>query len=82
VLGRAAEAVAPGGTVLVIGHDLQNLNGGHGGPTDPRVLFSPDHVVADLVGLEVEKAVRVLRPVETDEGEREAIDALVRARRS
>jgi SAM-dependent methyltransferase len=82
VLGRAAEAVAPGGTVLVIGHDLQNLNGGHGGPKDPRVLFSPDQVVADLAGLEVEKAVRVLRPVETDEGEREAIDALVRARRS
>ena len=25
----------------VVGHDLENLNGGHGGPKDPRVLFTP-----------------------------------------
>jgi SAM-dependent methyltransferase len=81
VLECAAEAVAPGGTLLVLGHDLENLNGGWGGPKDPRVLFTPDDVVADLSGLEVEKAERVLRPVETDEGEVDAIDALVRARR-
>jgi SAM-dependent methyltransferase len=81
VLGRAAEAVAPGGTLLVVGHDLQNLNGGHGGPKDPRVLFTPEDVAAELAGLEVEKAERVLRPVETEDGEAQAIDALVRARR-
>jgi SAM-dependent methyltransferase len=81
VLGRAAEAVAPGGTLLVVGHDLQNLNGGHGGPKDPRVLFTPEDVAAELPGLEVEKAERVLRPVETEDGEAQAIDALVRARR-
>jgi SAM-dependent methyltransferase len=81
VLARAAEAVAPGGTLLVVGHDLQNLNGGWGGPKDPRVLFTPDDVSAELPGLEIEKAARVLRPVETDEGEVQAIDALVRARR-
>jgi SAM-dependent methyltransferase len=80
-LGRAAEAVAPGGTLLVVGHDLQNLNGGHGGPQDPRVLFTPEDVAAELPGLEVEKAERVLRPVETEDGEAQAIDALVRARR-
>jgi SAM-dependent methyltransferase len=81
VLGRAAEAVAPGGTLLVVGHDLQNLNGGHGGPKDPRVLFTPDDVALELPGLQIEKAERVLRPVETEEGEAQAIDALVRARR-
>lgn len=81
VLGRASEAVAPGGTLLVVGHDLQNLNGGHGGPKDPRVLLTPDDVSAELPGLEIEKAERVLRPVETDGGEVHAIDALVRARR-
>jgi SAM-dependent methyltransferase len=81
VLARAAEAVAPGGTLLVVGHDLQNLNGGHGGPQDPRVLFTPDEIAAELPGLEVEKAERVLRPVDTEEGEVQAIDALVRARR-
>jgi SAM-dependent methyltransferase len=80
-LGRAAEAVAPGGTLLVVGHDLENLNGGHGGPKDPRVLFTPDEVAGELPGLEIEKAERVLRPVATDDGEVQAIDALVRARR-
>jgi SAM-dependent methyltransferase len=81
VHARAANAVAPGGTLLVVGHDLQNLNGGHGGPQDPRVLFTPDEIAAELPGLEVEKAERVLRPVETEDGEAQAIDALVRARR-
>ena len=81
VFGRAADAVAPGGTLLVVGHDLQNLNGGHGGPKDPRVLFTPADIAAELPGLEVEKAERVLRPVETEDGEVQAIDALVRARR-
>jgi SAM-dependent methyltransferase len=82
VLARAAAAVAPGGTLLVVGHDVQNLNGGYGGPKDPRVLFTPDEVAAELPGLAVEKAERVLRPVATDDGEVQAIDALVRARRS
>ena len=82
MLARAAEEVAPGGTLLVVGHDLQNLNGGHGGPKDPRVLFTPEDVAAELPGLEIEKAERVLRPVETEDGEAQAIDALVRARRA
>ncbi len=81
VLANAAAAVAPGGTLLVVGHDLQNLNGGWGGPKDPAVLFTPDDVAAELPGLEIEKAERVLRPVETEDGEVQAIDALVRARR-
>jgi SAM-dependent methyltransferase len=71
VLGRAAAAVAPGGTLLVLGHDLLNLTEGHGGPTNPEVLFTPDDVVADVAGLTVERAERVDR-----DG---AIDALVRA---
>jgi SAM-dependent methyltransferase len=81
VLARAAGAVAPGGILLVVGHDLQNLNGGYGGPKDPRVLFTPEEIAAELPGLAVEKAERVLRPVETEDGEVQAIDALVRARR-
>lgn len=80
VLGRAAAAVAPGGTMLVVGHHLDNLNGGWGGPKDPAVLFTHEEVAAELRGLAVEKAERVLRAVESDEGEAEAIDALVRAK--
>jgi SAM-dependent methyltransferase len=75
VLGRAAEALAPGGTVLVVAHDLLNLSEGIGGPSDPEVLYTPEDVVADLAGLVIERAERVTRPV----GEGTAIDALVRA---
>lgn len=81
ILRRAAAAVAPGGTFLLVAHGRSNLEEGYGGPRDPDVLYSAEDVVADLDGLEVERAEPVLRPVETPEGERVAIDALVRARR-
>ncbi|HUZ84500.1 MAG TPA: class I SAM-dependent methyltransferase, partial [Gaiellales bacterium] len=79
VLRRAAEAVADGGVLVVVGHDSTNLTEGYGGPANPALLFSPEDVVAELGGLRVERADRVRRPVETDHGERVAIDALVRA---
>ena len=80
---RAAAAVAPGGTMIVLGHDSTNIADGHGGPQDPAVLYTPDDVVADLdgTGLTVTKAERIERPVTTPEGEATAIDALVVARR-
>lgn len=82
VLARAAEAVAAGGTLLVVGHDLVNLTEGYGGPKDPAVLFTPDDVVRAASGLAVERAERVRRPVELEDGTAvEAIDALVRLRR-
>jgi SAM-dependent methyltransferase len=82
VLGRAAAAVAPGGTLLVVAHDRSNLEGGHGGPGDPRVLATPAEVAAELPGLEVLRAETVTRPVETSDGPRRALDLLVRARRA
>ena len=81
ILRRAAAAVAPGGTFLLVAHDRSNLEEGYGGPREPSVLYTAGDVVADLDGLEVERAEPVPRPVETPEGERVAIDALVRARR-
>lgn len=84
VLQRAASALAPGATLLVVGHDTTNVAEGVGGPQDVSVLFTPDDVLADLrdaAALEVERAERVRRPVETPEGNREAIDALIRFRR-
>jgi SAM-dependent methyltransferase len=80
-LGRASEALAPGGTLLVLGHDTTNLTDGHGGPRDASVLFTPEDVVASLAGLDVERAEKVRRAVALDDGEAVAIDALVRARR-
>jgi len=81
---RAADAVAAGGALLVLGHDRSNLHEGYGGPQDPTILFSPDDITGDLAGIEelrVVRADRVMRPVMTDDGERNAIDALVRAER-
>jgi len=79
-LARAAAAVRPGGTLLVVGHDLLNLTEGVGGPTQADVLFTPDDVAAEIGGLVVEKSERVRRVVEG--AGRDAIDALVRARRA
>jgi SAM-dependent methyltransferase len=82
VLARAADAVGPRGTLLVLGHDLLNLSEGWGGPTQADVLFTPDDVIASLPGdLRVEKAERVRRPVGDPAAARPAIDALVRAHR-
>ena len=84
ILHAAAEAVAPGGTFLLVAHDSSNLQHGHGGPQDPAVLYTADDVVDDLAdaGLNVERAERVERPVQTPDGERIALDALVRAHRT
>lgn len=79
MLARAAAAVAPGGTFLLVAHDLTNLEHGHGGPSNPAVLLTPEEVGPELPELELVKAERVLRPVEG--ADRPAIDALVRARR-
>lgn len=79
VLVRGAEALAPGGTLLLVGHDRTNLDGGHGGPRDPAILYVPEEIVAALPGLKIVTAERRRRPVETEEGSREAIDCLVRA---
>jgi SAM-dependent methyltransferase len=80
VLSRVPPALAEGGTVVLIGHDRANLTDGVGGPSDPAVLYTPDEIVAELSGLRIEKAERVLRDVPG--ADRPAIDALVRARRT
>jgi SAM-dependent methyltransferase len=79
VLRRMAAGLAPGGTMLVVGHDADNLSHGYGGPQDPAVLFSAEDVAGDLSELRIVKAHQVRRQVQTDQGERWAIDALVRA---
>jgi 2-polyprenyl-3-methyl-5-hydroxy-6-metoxy-1,4-benzoquinol methylase len=79
VLANAAAALAPGGTFVLVGHDLTNLTDGVGGPSDPDLLCTPDQIASELPGLEIVKAERVLRDVHGEE--RDAIDALVRARR-
>lgn len=77
VLGRAAGALAPGGRILVVGHDVTNIDHGIGGPQDPAILHTPQGIVAALAGLSVRRADRVRRPVTTELGVVEAIDTLV-----
>lgn len=82
ILLRAARAVAPGGTFLLVGHDSENLSHGYGGPQRADMLYTAEQVVAALGNeLVIEKAGRVERPVETPDGIRIALDCLVRAKR-
>lgn len=77
VLEHAAAAVAPGGHLLLVAHDLANLTGGHGGPQDASVLPTADDVVPHLAGFDVLTAGVVERPV--DGAPRPALDLLVHA---
>lgn len=81
VLERAAAAVAPGGRLMVIGHDVTNLTGGTGGPQNAAILYTPEAIGAALSDLEVVRAERVKRPVTTADGVVDAIDTLVVAHR-
>ena len=74
MLAHAAAALAPGGTFVLVGHDLTNVTDGVGGPSDPSLLYTPDEIAAELPGLEIEKATTVLRDVDGED--RDAIDAL------
>ena len=80
-LAGAAAALVPGGTLLVIGHDLANLTEGVGGPQCPDVLYTPEAITAELPGLRIVRADRVRRTVERDGGQATAVDTLVRAER-
>lgn len=82
VFSNAASAVARGGTLLLVAHDPDNLEHGYGGPRDAAVLYGAAQAAADFKGLEIERAEQVIRPVDTADGARRAIDALVRAHRS
>jgi SAM-dependent methyltransferase len=81
VLAGAAAALVPGGTLLVVGHDLANLTEGTGGPSSPDVLYTPEVITAALPSLRIRRAERVHRTVERDCEQATAIDTLVRAER-
>lgn len=80
VLARAAAALAPGGTLFIVGHDLANLTEGTGGPQDPAILYTADALRAELPGLRVVRAEQVRRVVHNDNGDELAVDTLVLCR--
>ena len=59
LLSRCATMIVPGGILFVIGHDVQNLRSGAGGPQDPDVLYRAGMVVP---GLRVVRDELVRRP--------------------
>jgi SAM-dependent methyltransferase len=82
-LRAAADAVAPGGLLLVVAHDSDNLAHGIGGPQDPAVLYTAQDAASDIEGsgLRILRSEPRTREVPTDEGPRTAIDAFLLARR-
>ena len=79
VLDRANRALRPGGRLLIVGHDLENLSGGHGGPQEPSILYTPERIAAELPGLTLARAQTVKRSAHTHEGIATAFDSLVLA---
>jgi SAM-dependent methyltransferase len=77
VLTRAVGWLRPGGRLLVLGHDVENIAAGVGGPQEPAILYSVDRLapVADL--LDVDRLEQVHR--ETPAGT--ALDTLLWGRR-
>jgi ubiquinone/menaquinone biosynthesis C-methylase UbiE len=83
VYAYAARLVKPGGTLLVIAHEKDNLTRGYGGPPDENLLPCVADVVAAVSGtLTVERAEQVTRVVPTEDGDKHAIDLVVRAVRA
>ena len=79
VLRNAATALAPGGVLLVVGHDVTNLAEGVGGPPDPLCCTRPSPSRAPSAGSPCCALNGSLRPVAVVSGNREAVDTLVRA---
>lgn len=80
LLRRAARAARPGGTLLLVGHDVSNIEHGTGGPQDPEILTATGHVTAvwdDLADCEVAEVRR--RPVAREDEVVSALDTVVRA---
>jgi SAM-dependent methyltransferase len=78
VFARVRTWLAPGGSLVVLGHALRNLTEGVGGPQDPRLLHTEEQLRTAATGLEIDQLREVLRPTEAGV----AIDLLLVARRT
>ncbi|MFP5372108.1 MAG: class I SAM-dependent methyltransferase, partial [Actinomycetes bacterium] len=61
VLDRAVDWLRPGGRLLVLGHDVQNIDGGVGGPQDPAILHSVERLAPVAARLDVDQLEQVAR---------------------
>ena len=77
LLTRAVGWLRPGGRLLVLGHDVENLTAGVGGPQEPAILHSVDRLAPVAALLDVDRLEQVRR--ETPAGT--ALDTLLWGRR-
>lgn len=78
MLTGAAQALRPRGHLVIVGHDLRNLDEGVSGPQDPDLLYQPEQLrtlLTEWGGLTVE----VARTAERDTPHGIALDTVVRA---
>ncbi|RBY79836.1 class I SAM-dependent methyltransferase [Geodermatophilus sp. TF02-6] len=77
VLRRAVGWLRPGGRLLVLGHDVDNVAHGVGGPQDPAILYGTVRLapVAELLDVDRLEQVRRATPAGT------ALDTLLWGRR-
>jgi SAM-dependent methyltransferase len=61
LLRRAVGWLRPGGRLLVLGHDVENLTAGVGGPPDPEILHSVERLAPVAALLEVDRFEQVRR---------------------
>lgn len=86
VLRRAALAVRPGGHLLVLGHDRENLTRGVGGPQDPAILhdvvvLGSAAVLGNPEDWRIDRLEQVDRPVVAGTVAGTAVDTLLWAQR-
>ncbi|SDO57729.1 Methyltransferase domain-containing protein [Microbacterium sp. ru370.1] len=61
-VARIAQWVAPGGTLVVVGHDVENIAAGGHGPADPAILYTPELLRGALdERFRIERCERVVR---------------------
>ncbi|MDQ1137388.1 SAM-dependent methyltransferase [Microbacterium sp. SORGH_AS 1204] len=61
-IARIAEWVTPGGTLVVLGHDVENIAAGGHGPSDPAILYTPEVLRGALDDrFRVERCERITR---------------------
>src|SRR4051812_46921305 len=77
LLRRAVGWLRPGGRLLVLGHDVDNVAHGVGGPQEPAILHSVERLAPVAELLVVDRLEQVRRP--TPEGV--ALDTLLWGRR-
>jgi SAM-dependent methyltransferase len=61
-IARIAGWVAVGGTLVVVGHDVENIAAGGHGPSDPAILYTPELLRGALdERFRIERCERVIR---------------------